>query len=82
MHLELTGPVYFKIKKKCNSSCVIKMFKADKYPRHLKESRMKAYKPIIIQVDVNFLKCWLCDRAVTVSYLPFLTSLFKMEATQ
>lgn len=29
------------------------MFKADKYPRHLVESKMKAYKPIIIQEVLN-----------------------------
>ena len=29
------------------------MFKAEKYPRHLIESKIKAYKPIIIQEVLN-----------------------------
>ena len=32
---------------------MVKMFKADKYPHHLVESKMKAYKPIILQV-INY----------------------------
>ena len=36
----------------CNSSCQLKTFKGDKYPRHLVDTKMKAYKPIIIQVSI------------------------------
>jgi hypothetical protein len=42
-----------KIKKLCNQSCSLKAFKADKYPRHLIDSKMKAFKPIIIQQVLN-----------------------------
>lgn len=51
--LDLSSSEQLKIKKQCNSSCSLKMFKADKYPKHLVESKMKAYKPIIIQEVLN-----------------------------
>lgn len=49
--LDLSSSEQLKIKKLCNSSCVLKTFKADKYPRHLVDQKIKAYKPIIIQVN-------------------------------
>lgn len=51
--LDLSSSELLLIKKQCNSSCILKMFKADKYPRHLVQSKMKAYKPIIIQEVLN-----------------------------
>lgn len=51
--LDLSSSEQLKIKKQCNSSCMVKMFKADKYPHHLVESKMKAYKPIILQEVLN-----------------------------
>ena len=51
--LDLSSSEQLKIKKLCNSSCVLKPFKGDKYPKHLINPKMKAYKPIIIQEVLN-----------------------------
>lgn len=51
--LDLSSSEQLLIKKQCNSSCTLKMFKTDKYPRHLVQSKMKAYKPIILQEVLN-----------------------------
>lgn len=47
--LDLSSSEQLKLKKICNSSCILKPFKGDKYPKHLSNPRMRAYKPIIIQ---------------------------------
>ena len=51
--LDLSSSEQLKIKKLCNSSCTLKPFKGDKYPRHLVNPKMKAYKPIILQEVLN-----------------------------
>jgi hypothetical protein len=51
--LDLSSSEQLKMKKMCNSSCHLKTFKGDKYPRHLVDAKMKAYKPIIIQDVLN-----------------------------
>lgn len=51
--LDLSSSEQLKIKKLCNSSCLLKTFKGDKYPGHLVDQKIKAYKPIIIQEILN-----------------------------
>jgi hypothetical protein len=51
--LDLSSSEQLRIKKMCNSSCILKPFKGDKYPAHLVNPKMKAYKPIIIQEVLN-----------------------------
>lgn len=42
--LDLSSSEQLKIKKLCNSSCMLKTFKGDKYPNHLVDPKMKAYR--------------------------------------
>jgi hypothetical protein len=51
--LDLSSSEQLRVKKLCNSSCTLKPFKGDKYPRHLVNPKMKAYKPILIQEVLN-----------------------------
>jgi hypothetical protein len=51
--LDLSSSEQLRIKKMCNSSCILKPFKGDKYPTHLVNPKMKAYKPVIIQEVLN-----------------------------
>ena len=46
----------FQLKKRCNetTSCTVRSFDFDKFPKHVKDMNIRAYKPIAIQVSLFF----------------------------
>jgi len=51
--IDLSFSEHLKIQKLCNKSCALKTFKAEKFPKHIFQAKLKLYKPIIIQEILN-----------------------------